>query len=313
MDTVAVPDPKDWKYDPFSAHIEGEKVYGRGSADMKGGLAAQAIALIELVEENKIPVGKIRWLVTYGEENGAPGSEVLTDQGYSKDLTALVISEPTSGKIIYAHSGFLNYRIESYGVAAHSSEPSRGVNAISNLIPFLNAEAHLFDDAPDDPLLGKVPHSITIIEGGKQINSIPNYAELRGNIRPTKAFSNEEVISRLKQEIKKINDIPDHNLKFKIINDFVPVETDPKSDFVQFVKNMTAKGFNTDKVELGIIKGGTDASLFIKTNPDLPVVILGPNEWDLAHQTDEYTTLSSFNNVIDSLKLIGENFFTDTI
>lgn len=310
MDTVAVPDPNDWDHDPFGGEIVGDRLYGRGAADMKCGLAAQLIALIELVENKQIPEGKIRWLVTYGEENGAPGAKILTDQGYSQDLSALIISEPTSGNIVYAHSGFLNYQIESYGVAAHSSEPQKGVNAISNLIPFINAESQLFNDVPEDALLGLVSHSITVINGGKQINSIPNYAILQGNIRPTTAFSNEEVIAVLKAEVAKVNQLPQHQLKLTILSSFAPVATDPKGTFIQFLDKMTQEGFANDQVQLGIMKGGTDASLFTRKNLDLPVAILGPDKWDIAHQTNEYTTISSFNHLITTLELVAKNYFS---
>lgn len=310
MDTVMVPDPEKWEFDPFKGEIVNDRLYGRGSADMKSGLAAQLIALIELVEENQIPEGKIRWLVTFGEENGAPGAKILTDKGYSKDLSALVISEPTSGNIVYAHSGFLNYQIESFGVAAHSSEPQKGNNAITNLVPFINTEANLFKNIPEDPLLGLVPHSITTIQGGKQINSIPNYAVLQGNIRPTSAFSNEKVIEVLKNEVEKINQLSNHNLKLTILSSFEPVTTDPHAPFIQFLKEMTNKGFSTDKTQLVIMKGGTDASLFVLENPKLPVAILGADKWDSAHQTNEYTTISSFENLIETLKLTGKNYFS---
>lgn len=310
MDTVMVPDPEKWEFDPFKGEIVNDRLYGRGSADMKSGLAAQLIALIELVEENQIPEGKIRWLVTFGEENGAPGAKILTDKGYSKDLSALVISEPTSGNIVYAHSGFLNYQIESFGVAAHSSEPQKGNNAITNLVPFINTEANLFKDIPEDPLLGLVPHSITTIQGGKQINSIPNYAVLQGNIRPTSAFPNEKVIEILKNEVEKINQLSNHQLKLTILSSFEPVTNDPHAPFIQFLKEMTNKGFSTDKTQLVIMKGGTDASLFVLENPKLPVAILGADKWDLAHQTNEYTTISSFENLIETLKLTGKNYFS---
>lgn len=311
MDTVAVSDTSEWDYDPYEAIIEGDRIYGRGAADMKSGLAAEVITLIELKEEGKLPAGKIRLLATFAEESGAPGAEMLTDQGYSKDLSAMVITEPTNGKVIYAHSGFLNYAVKSYGVAAHSSNPIKGVNAINNLIPFLNAETKFFENIPTDPLLGDVPHSVTIIKGGEQINTIPHFAELRGNIRPTNAFSNKEVIDVLRQTIEKINQLPNHQLELTIINDLMPVETDPNSNFIQFIKKMTEIGFENSDVKLEFIKGGTDASLFLKGNPTLPVAIMGADNTDISHQKNEYTTISSYLHLIEALKLIGTNYFTD--
>src|SRR5699024_430830 len=112
------------------------------------------------------------------------------------DATAMVVCEPTDGQIIYAHSGSFNYRITSTGKAAHSSTPSRGINAIAGLVNYINLEQYLFADAPTDEYLGDVQHSVTVIKGGDQVNTIPDQAELHGNIRPTYAFNNQQVIDR---------------------------------------------------------------------------------------------------------------------
>lgn len=186
QDTVAVAERDEWEHAPFSGQVIDGKIYGRGAADMKSGLAAQVITLIELVEEQHDFNGIVRFVATAGEEYGAQGAYRLSSQGITQDIGALVVGEPTSGQIIYAHSGSLNYQIKSYGKSAHSSRPAQGINAISGLVKFINAEQTLFDDAPADPFLGHVQHSVTMIKGGQQVNSIPSYAELYGNIRPTK-------------------------------------------------------------------------------------------------------------------------------
>ncbi len=118
LDTVAVEDETTWTYPPFAATIVGDRLYGRGAADMKSGVAAQAIAIIELVTAGVRLPGKLRWMLTAGEEYGTPGANRLLAAGYADDLAALYVGEPTSGNVVYAHSGSLNYRIISHGKAS---------------------------------------------------------------------------------------------------------------------------------------------------------------------------------------------------
>lgn len=307
-DTVAVGDISNWTYDPFKPTIIGDKLYGRGSSDMKSGLAAQVICFIELVEENKLPTGTLRFLMTNNEENGAAGAQTLTAQGYSKDLDALVISEPTGGNVVYAHCGSLNYRIKSYGKTWHSSAPQNGINAITNLIAFVERESLMFSQFKSDPILGDLAHSITKFEGGHQINSIPEYAELSGNIRPTSTAPNQAIIDILTHTVKELNQQNSGHLELEIIHDFYPVVTDPSNQLITQLTSLSTANFSK-KAELQVIHGATDASDFVKANPKLPVAIFGPDAWENAHQVDEFTTISSYLNTIKVLKQLTHEFF----
>lgn len=251
QDTVSIDDESVWEHSPFEAYIEGDKLYGRGAADMKSGLAAETIALIELHENSDVDLnGTLRLIVTAGEEYGAQGAYRLNEQHAIDDADALVIGEATDGQVIYAHSGSFNYRIKSSGKAAHSSTPERGVNAIQGLVNYINLEKDLFDDAPEDPYLGKVQHSITVIRGGEQVNTIPAQAVLEGNIRPTESFNNAKVILRIQETIKQLNDLYDAKLELEIIHNFEAVETQKDNDFIQTVQKSAQAAFD-DRQEIG--------------------------------------------------------------
>lgn len=309
MDTVAV-NEKDWQYPPFKATIIDDKLYGRGSSDMKSGLAAQIISLIELKEANQLPKeGKVRLLVTAGEEYGTPGANRLEEQNIAQDLSALLVGEPTGGNIIFAHSGSMNYEVTSEGHAFHSSKPEKGINAIQGLVEFINQEKHLFDDVKQDPYLGDLKHSITIIEGGNQVNIIPDKASLKGNIRPTAIFPNQKVIERLQKLVNEINQNSEYKLTLNVFQSFQPIATKPENDFVQLVLRAAKNNFKDPKLD--IINGATDASVFTLKRPDLPVVVLGPDKWDQAHKTNEYTTISSYLAMIDTYKEIITDFFNE--
>ncbi len=309
QDTVAVSNPEQWDHQPFEPFVDGDKLYGRGSADMKSGLAAEVIALIELVTSEQPIKGTVRLIATAGEEYGTPGANRLNDKGIVKDVSAMVVGEPTSGQIVYAHSGSLNYQIKSYGKAVHSSIPEQGINAIVGLSTYIERESDIFSQAGQDPFLGEVKHSVTMINGGEQVNIIPDYATLYGNVRPTLAFDNDHVIAAIKQAVAQINEKTDYQLEFSLIHNFRPVETDPQNSFVQLVKRATESTYQDRQPALTTINGATDASVFIKGNPEMAVVILGPDAWDIAHQTNEYTTLTSFYETIQAYKEIVGRYF----
>lgn len=299
QDTVTVGDPADWEHDPFGAEIVGDKLYGRGASDMKSGLAAAAITLIELKEQGVELNGSLRLVATAGEEYGTPGAYRLNEQHAVDDATAMVVCEPTDGQIIYAHSGSFNYRITSTGKAAHSSTPSRGINAIAGLVNYINLEQGLFADAPTDEYLGDVQHSVTVIKGGDQVNTIPDQAELLGNIRPTYAFNNQQVIDRLETTLAKLNQEHAAQLKLEIIHNFEPVETKKDNEFVKLAQQAALNNFQDRQVELQTMNGATDASVFIKNNHQLPTVILGADNSQTDHQLNEYTTVSCYLELIN--------------
>ena len=144
-DVVATVDDSKWNYGPFNPkHIDG-KIFGRGSSDMKSGLAGLAIALIELNDDPNFN-GNIKFIATVGEEVGEIGSEKLAKEGYADDLSALVVGEPSnsSSRLVMeqlidnglvetngakpetriaafcAHKGSVTYKVVSHGKAAHS-------------------------------------------------------------------------------------------------------------------------------------------------------------------------------------------------
>ena len=312
MDTVALGNEDKWSYTPLEAKIDGDRLYGRGAADMKSGLAALAIAIIELSDFGKIP-GHIRFIATAGEEYGTPGANRLRDLGVAKDLDALVVGEATNGDIIYAHSGSFNYRIVSHGKSVHSSTPELGNNALDALVDFAAIERTLFDDVPRDPYLGELKHSVTILNVGEQVNTIPDEGELYGNIRPTSAFNNKQIVERLKSAVDEVNDKNGAKLTFELIHDWYPVVSNPEDDFVQTALTVSQEVFSNyvegKQPELITMNGATDASVFVKDNTNLPVIILGPGESNVSHQIDEYTTISSYLALVEIYKQIILRYF----
>lgn len=297
-----------WKFPPFSAHIDGDKLYGRGASDMKSGLAAMALAFIELKQSGFN--GHLRFLATVGEEYGAAGARQLTELGYADDLTALLVGEPSGGDLIFGHAGSYNYQVVSHGKSVHSSIPETGINAITKLINFAVAEQSAFNDLPKDPVIGPLVHSITILNAGEQINTIPDIALLAGNIRPTPSFTNEQVTQRLNDIIAKINAKEPGKLEFQLIHSFYPVLTDKYGSLVTSAKK-AIETVSKKEPALTIMHGATDASEFTKSKNKFETIIYGPgNEAEnVSHQINEYVSLIRYQQVINEYRAIVRHYF----
>lgn len=270
-DVVSPGDESAWTYPPFSGKVVDNVMYGRGTDDMKSGLAAMVLALIALKQSGF--THPIRLIATVGEEYGAMGARLLTEQGYADDLAGLVVGEPTTKILKYAHAGTVNYEIDSEGVSVHSSRPEKGVNAIDGLTTFAALEHHAFDKAPADPDLGPFRHSITVINGGDQVNTTTNA-----------------------------------KLTLKVLHRFLPVHSDKTGHLVTSA-NAAIAAVTGKPAELAVAFGGTDASEFIKSTNHFDVIVYGPGDNHFSHQVNEHIDLNSYTTAIKIYQEIAKRFF----
>lgn len=306
MDVVDAGDESQWKFPPYEAVIDDNKLYGRGSTDMKSGLTAMVIAMIELAEEEFSFDGTVKLLATVGEEIGELGAQQLTEAGYADDLTGLLIGEPTKYNLMYAHMGSINYSVISRGKEAHSSMPEQGFNAINHLNEFItrvNKEMATVAENYVNEDLGRTIHNVTVIKGGNQVNSIPSYAELQGNIRSIPNFSNDEVKSLLTTIINELNEGSDYKLELSIDFNKIPVKADKNSALIQAVQDQFEK-----PLPLVTAAGTTDAAEFTKSENTFDFVVFGPGEPTLPHQINEYVEIDNYLDMIDKYKSIIKTY-----
>lgn len=307
MDVVDAGDETAWKYAPFAAEIvDGNKMYGRGTTDMKSGLVAMVIAMIEMTENRIDFNGKIRLLATVGEEVGELGAQQLTKLGYVDDLSGLIIGEPTNYNLMYAHMGSINYSVISHGKEAHSSMPEQGFNAINHLNEFITAVNHAMEKVTNDYLndeLGRTIHNVTVIEGGKQVNSIPSRAVLQGNIRSIPEFSNDKVIHLLEKLVNQLNEGVSYHLELKIDYNKIPVKADKDSLLIQSIQKQFVS-----PLPLVTAAGTTDAAEFTKSKNQFDLVVFGPGVPTLPHQIDEFVEIDNYLDMIEKYQKIAKSY-----
>ncbi|UMT77520.1 ArgE/DapE family deacylase [Staphylococcus roterodami] len=325
MDVVDAGNHDNWSYPPFQLTEKDGKLYGRGTTDMKGGLMALVVSLIELKEQNELPHGTIRLLATAGEEKEQEGAKLLADKGYLDDVDGLIIAEPTGSGIYYAHKGSMSCKVTATGKAVHSSVPFIGDNAIDTLLEFYNLfkekyselkkqdTKHELDVAPMfKSLIGKeiseedanyasgLTAVCSIINGGKQFNSVPDEASLEFNVRPVPEYDNDFIESFF-QNI--INDVDSNKLSLNIPSNHRPVTSDKNSKLITTIKDVASSYVEQDEIFVSALVGATDASSFLGDNKDnVDLAIFGPGNPLMAHQIDEYIEKDMYLKYIDIFK-----------
>ncbi len=310
MDVVAPGDLAAWNTDPFEPVVKDDKLYGRGACDMKSGLAALVVALLEMLEKGQQPAGTIKLLATVGEETGNYGAAQLTKLGYADDLDGLVIAEPQDDlqAITYACKGVIDYHVTSVGKAAHSSRPEMGINAIDNLLEFVQqAKATLAKFDHSDPALGELTHVISLINGGEQINSVPSAATLGGNVRTIPEYPNQVVYDELEKIIDQLNQQPGFDLKIKYTFPEEPMGGDPESPLIKLAQAVAKKSLGITPQPIAST-GANDGQEFTQAKKDFTSIIIGPGS-NMSHMPNEYVNLAAYYNAIQYYQDFAQAFF----
>lgn len=280
-----------WSHDAFAGEIAGGRLYGRGSTDMKSGVAALVVAALRLAPKLGSAPGLVL-VITAGEETGCEGARHLANSGAALPRAgAIVVAEPTSNVPCIGHKGALWLHARTSGVTAHGSMPERGVNAVYKAARAVGKlETFRFDGGPH-PLLGPPTLNVGTIRGGLNINSVPDAAVIGIDIRTIPDQKHGPLTERLEEHLGA-------DVTLKAISSAEGVWTDPGDPWVQEVYDVTAP-FLGARPEPSTAPYFTDASALTPAMGGAPTVILGPGEMALAHQTDEYCVVERIEQAVE--------------
>lgn len=217
-----------WDYDPFAGEIAGGKIYGRGSTDMKSGVAAM-IATATQLAHLQTPEAGLTLILTAGEETCCQGAYHLASLDNALgEVGAIVVGEPTANYPWIGHKGAVRYEIRTKGITAHASMPEQGVNAV-----YKAAQAILklqdFDFQVDSHLiLGKPTLNVGTISGGININSVPDRCVIGIDIRTIPGQNHTEICQQLR------NFLGDE-VEIQLLNEAQSIATDENNEWVQSV------------------------------------------------------------------------------
>src|SRR5699024_9646595 len=283
-----------WKVDPFSGGVSDGKIYGRGSCDMKSGVAGLIEAMINIKESGETPEASIIFVGTAGEEVDCIGAKKIVEERSIEQAGAMVIAEPSNNRVYNTHKGVLWIEIIIYGKTAHGSAPSEGVNAINHAMEVLRRlkSIKLFKNIKHD-LLGRPTLNISMIEGGVQTNVVPDQCRITIDVRTVPGIENEKVL----EEFKAVLQIAEREIKqfrsqLNILHN-LPYFYCPKHDkFLKLTLDLNKKVTGIKEKEKGA-NYYTEGSVYYPVL-GIPIIIYGPGDEQLAHQSNEYVAVEKY-------------------
>lgn len=327
-DVVPPGDSSKWTYPPFSGKITEGRVYGRGSTDMKGGVAVIMMVFAELgplIERGG--TGSLVFSATADEEvGGHAGVEALVKDNVLMG-DAAIVAEPTGfDKYCIAEKGLSQVKLITRGRPAHGSLPLLGDNAIMKLIKAIDKAQYTINEVnkgiklPHDLIeavnnsarvylegalrgglrlseddfrqtIGSVSFNPGVIKGGSKVNMVPDYAELELDMRVPPGVSPNSVIDKLRSSLSGLAEV-------EVLDTSEPNYTPSNERIIQLIRE-------------GIIRQGAEAKPIIMTGATdgrylrlrgIPTVIYGPGELTLAHTYDEYVTVKDLVNTYNTIR-----------
>jgi len=278
-----------WSKDPFSGETHGDKLYGRGSSDMKAGVAAILLAARSLSKKMNGTPGVVV-VLTAGEENGCIGSLNLAKTKLLGKAGAIVVGEPTSNYPFVGHKGSLKFHAHFKGVSAHGSMPELGENAIYKAARAVAALENFKFEHTRHPVMGGPTLNVGTFAGGSGVNMVPDTASIGVDIRTVPGMDHSVLL-------KNIESILGKEAKLDVFSDLAPVWTEPDDEWMQRVLEICGR-------HLGAKPGAraatymTDAANLLKVYKGAPTVVLGPGEPQMAHQTDEYCSMERIRQCV---------------
>ena len=307
--TDVVPVSKGWATDPFIATIKDNKLFGRGSCDMKGFIAC-TLSFAPTFSKSNLD-RDIHFCYTFDEETACKGAPILIKELKRRNIKdgICIVGEPTNMKIIDAHKGCYEYTTYFKGLAGHSSAPHKGVSAVEYATRYVQKLIELREKLRERVPKGSIfdpPHStlsIGGIFGGIAHNVIADKCHVNWETRPVVkedgVFLNQEIDNYANEvllpEMRKI--FPNASIEKDIIGEIVGFDRVDRSDACELISSLT--GDNSRQV----VSFGTEAGLFQEIG--ISTVVCGPGSIEQAHKIDEFIVLDELKkciNLLDGIK-----------
>ena len=288
LDTVAL-GARAWSKDPFAGETDGERLYGRGSSDMKAGVAAILLAARTFASRLAQTPG-VTIVLTAAEEGGCIGSQELAKTALLGRAGALVVGEPTANYPYVGHKGSIKFHAHFRGVSAHGSMPELGVNAIYKAARAV-AKLESFDfRAKSHAVMGAPTMNVGTMSGGAGVNMVPDTASIGVDIRTVPGMDHAALLGRLREVLGA-------DAEMDVFSDLPPVWTPPQQEWIERVFEICRKHAGTQP-EAKTATYMTDAANLLKVYAGAPTVVLGPGQPELAHQTDEWCSTERIREAV---------------
>lgn len=293
-----VPPGSGWNREPFRMTEQEGRFYGRGTCDMKGGLAAMMAAAIKVKRENTLKNKNLVLAFVADEEIDGTGTKYFARNFKKGKQNIVVIGEPTQNEIHVAHRGVVRLRVGIYGKQCHSGRPGEGVNALTLMGRFL-VEVENWNQRKQkliQPVLPPPTVAATIAAGGVKDNVIPGYGEVVLDFRTVPG----DTAKRLEQEtdavLQRILEKEAVSWKIETFIDVAPGMTDPEAQSVK-IAQMAYERLGWPEPEITYFSACCDLSCFLSEGFD--GILCGPGSLAQAHVADEYIEGQQLERAVD--------------
>lgn len=289
-DVVPAPDAENWPHPPFAGIVDDGKLYGRGSTDMKAGIASCLAAVSALQRAGFTPKGKLLLHFVADEEAlGTHGTQYLVENGFCDGVTEALVGEPTGMHLVTSERGAVWLRIVTEGRSAHGSTPQLGVNAIRHMAQIIEAVSRMrFGKL--HPVLGAPSVNVGTIKGGSKVNMVPDHCEIEIDRRTIPGETTDEIVDEFEALLADLRSSePEFRARLEIIDGAEASETPDGTSMVGLLAE-AREAFGVAGSEMGYA-GATDAR-FLINQAKIPSVVCGPGDVLQAHTTGENVEVS---------------------
>lgn len=330
-DVVTPGDVKAWHYDPFGAQIQDGRMYGRGTNDTKGNLAAMLVAM-DAIRRSGIPlVGSIVGGVLCDEEDLMLGVHDFIERGHADDVSGAIICEPQDGLICTSQKGAVRASYSISGRMSHGAMPLSGLNTAPALAELIDGLHRIEYDAVrqlgKDEHLGWPSFTATVIQapsgGAAQLNVMPGKSRILVDVRTIP----EQIHERIREDLTALAAAVEHKVKkdytaydlqldlkrnrdisisVEFLTDRPCTKTDPDDPVVVAAAWATRVVLKAEPVYAGV-PGATDGT-FLWSMKNIPIVTMGAGDRQVPHQVDEWVDLDQLAETADTYALAALHY-----
>ncbi len=311
LDVVTEGDLSAWTVDPFGAEIRNGRLYGRGAADMKAGVAAMLYGARALQSSGPFP-GRLRLLALCDEEGMMLGAKRAVADGHLEGVSGVIICEPEGGEICPSSKGALRLRFDLAGRMAHGAMPelARSPIPVASLLVWELAavQAALQRDPGPHPTLGLTYLTPTVVAAGSldQMNVTPARAVLAVDVRTVPGVDHAQLLEDLRSRCDRLARTYEVAIEITVVDDRPPVEVPAEDPLVLAVGRAHAELWG-HSAPLGGVPGTTDGTI-ITRDTGIPTVVYGPGGKWIAHQADEFVEVDEIPRYSDTYARAAQIF-----
>lgn len=299
-----------WDHDPFAADLVHNRIIGRGAADMKGGVAAMAVAMTTLVRHGFEPVADVILAASVGEEYLGPGARHMVTTEALANSRFLVIGEPTGLDVCIAQKGGTGWEVTVHGIAAHSSTPHLGASAVNYAArAILALEACPFPSTPH-ALLGEPTVTVTNVHSAGARNVVPDTCTFIVSVRMVPGMDAAELDRQTRALLADLAREGGGQIWTETERRLSApaLETPRDHPLVEAVVEAVTAATGSVPVVKGFT-GGTEAAILAPAF-NLPFVICGPGKLEVAHQVNEWVDIAELQAAAEAYTLIAQRLLS---